>query len=88
MSSFENECKSNSHDYYFSPFDCNIQEIFSYYYYLYHIYFYKNNTRESYLIMDALKKQEFGKRVLTIKGATKFLTSKISILGLIIILLF
>ena len=84
---WEKKCKSNSHDYYFSPFDCNIQEIFDSYYYLYHIYFKSNYTRESYLIMDALKKQEFGKRVLSI-ASTKFLTSKISILGLIIILLF
>lgn len=86
INKYQDDCKPNTHDYYFSPFDCGIKQIRNAYYYtMDNMYLYKVNDDKTKMIRDYLLNEEsVGKKY----GSSSILSSKTSILGLIVFLFF
>lgn len=80
---YGSKCKSQSHDYYFKPYDCGIKEISDALFYLYNFEFYINKTEEAKTVMNAIKQEDFDK---ISYGTSNILSFKIMPLVLISLL--
>ena len=76
---YKKYCNKNTHEYYFSPFDCDIKQIYDNYFYVHNMEFFSNNTEGAKTVMNSIKQQEFDKRLCS----SGFLSLKFVIFGVI-----